>query len=156
MARTAGRATVAVDVATDGVRVPVARERIARLARDVLRAERVRAAELSITFVSAERIAELNRKHLRHRGPTDIITFELQSTRGGPATADIYISPEIARENAASNGCGVREEIARLVVHGALHALGREHPDGDARTSSPMWRRQEQLVERLWRRERRT
>jgi probable rRNA maturation factor len=34
------------------------------------------------------------------------------------------------------------------VVHGVLHALGYDHPDGDARLSSPMWRRQEALVAR--------
>ena len=62
----------------------------------------------------------------------------------------MYISPEVARENAARHGCGLREEIARLVVHGVLHALGREHPEGDDRTASPMWARQEQLLARLW------
>jgi probable rRNA maturation factor len=44
----------------------------------------------------------------------------------------------------------VREEIARLVVHGVLHALGHEHPEDEARTTSPMWRRQERLLDRLW------
>ena len=143
---------VHVAVASDGVRSPLARDRVAQLARDVLRAERVRAAELSITFVDVERIAALNWAHLRHRGPTDIITFELApAVPGAPVTGDIYIAPDVARENAARAGVGVREEIARLVVHGVLHALGHEHPEDDARTASPMWRRQERLLERLWR-----
>ncbi|AHG90890.1 metalloprotease ybeY [Gemmatirosa kalamazoonensis] len=142
---------VHVDVATDGVRSPVARERVAQLARDVLRAERVRAAELSITFVAVERMAALNWTHLRHRGPTDIITFELPpAVPGAPVAGDIYIAPDVARENAARAGIGVREEIARLVVHGVLHALGHEHPEDEARTTSPMWRRQERLLDRLW------
>jgi len=142
---------VHVDVATDGVRSPVARERVAQLARDVLRAERVRAAELSITFVDVERIAALNWTHLRHRGPTDIITFELPpAVPGAPVEGDIYIAPDVARENAARAGIGVREEIARLVVHGVLHALGHEHPEDASRTTSPMWRRQERLLDRWW------
>ena len=142
---------VHVDVATDGVRSPVARERVAQLARDVLRAERVRAAELSITFVDVERIAALNWTHLRHRGPTDIITFELPpAVPGAPVAGDIYIAPDVARENAARAGIGVREEIARLVVHGVLHALGHEHPEDASRTTSPMWRRQERLLDRWW------
>ena len=140
-----------VDVAADGVRVPLSRVRVAELARAVLRAERVRAAELSITFVTAARIAALNWAHLRHRGPTDIITFELAPpTPGAPLSGDVYIAPAVARENAERAGCGVREEIARLVVHGVLHALGREHPEDESRTTSPMWRRQERLLARLW------
>lgn len=139
-----------VDVATEGVRAPIARARVAELARAVLRAEGVRAAELSITFVSAARIAQLNRRHLGHRGPTDIITFQLDAVPGAAATADVYIAPDVARANAARHGCGVREEIARLVVHGVLHALGHEHPEDEARTDSPMWRRQERLLARLW------
>jgi probable rRNA maturation factor len=144
------RPTLAVDVAADGVRLPVARARVAELARAVLRAERVPAAELSITFVDAERMAQLNWRHLRHRGPTDVITFELPNVPGAPRVGDVYIAPEVARENAARHGCGVREELARLVVHGVLHALGHDHPEGEARTASPMWRRQERLLARLW------
>ena len=143
---------VRVDVAADGVRVPLGRARVAALARDVLRAERVRAAELSITFVSAARIAALNWRHLRHRGPTDVITFELApAAPGAPVTGDVYIAPEVARENAARAGCGVREEIARLVIHGVLHALGHAHPEDASRVDAPMWKRQERLLARLWR-----
>jgi probable rRNA maturation factor len=64
---------------------------------------------------------------------------------------DIYIAPEVARDNAADRGIGVREEIVRLLVHGTLHVLGRDHPEGsdEARRASPMWRRQEALVRRV-------
>jgi hypothetical protein len=30
-----------------------------------------------------------------------------------------------------------------------LHVLGHDHPAGDARTASPMWRRQERYLRRL-------
>jgi probable rRNA maturation factor len=39
-----------------------------------------------------------------------------------------------------------RQELARVVIHGVLHALGRVHPDNQARVTSPMWRRQERLL----------
>jgi probable rRNA maturation factor len=41
---------------------------------------------------------------------------------------------------------GIREELARLVVHGTLHALGRTHPDGRGRDSSRMWLEQELVM----------
>ncbi len=70
----------------------------------------------------------------------------------GPVVGDIYIAPGVARRNAARHGAGVREEIARLVVHGTLHVLGYDHPEGEERTASRMWRRQERLLARLHRR----
>lgn len=136
-----------VDVATESVRIPVARSRVARVADRVLRAEGVRDAALSITFVSDRRIAALNWQHLRHRGPTDVISFGFAPTHeGAPLQGDIYIAPDVARRNAVANHAPVREELIRLVVHGVLHVLGHDHPEGDERYASPMWRRQESLL----------
>lgn len=144
-----------VDVSMDGVRAPVARDRLRDLAIGVLKAERVRDALLSITLVSASHIARLNRAHLGHAGSTDVISFALTNPPSAPArqpiVGDIYIAPAVARANAARMRTSVRQEIARLVVHGTLHVLGHDHPDGADRTSSPMWRRQEQLLARLTR-----
>lgn len=136
-----------VDVTAAGVRVPVARQRVARVAERVLRAERVAHALVSVAFVSDREIAALNRKHLGHRGPTDVISFGFApGARGGPVVGDIYIAPDVARRNAAAHRRGVREEILRLVVHGVLHVLGYDHPADESRTESPMWRRQERLL----------
>jgi probable rRNA maturation factor len=140
----------AVSVQADGVRVPVAADRLVELARRVLGALKVPRALISVTFVSARSSATLNRQHLGHRGPTDVITFALGADPSGTVIADIYICPDVARRQAKEFGVGVREETARLVVHGLLHACGWEHPEGEERTTSPMWRRQEQLLHRFW------
>jgi probable rRNA maturation factor len=150
--------TLIVDVSSDGVRSPIALGRVRRVALAVLRSERVRDALVSIAFVSPREIARLNKRHLRHTGPTDVISFALRGARNGgrqPIVGDIYIAPDVARENAARFAGGVREELARLVVHGTLHVLGHDHPQGSDRTRSPMWRRQERLlasaaVRRAW------
>jgi len=140
----------AVSVQADGVRVPVAADRLVELSRNVLRALKVPRAMISVTFVASRASAALNRQHLGHRGPTDVITFALGADPAGTVIADIYISPDVARLQAREFGVGVREEIARLVVHGVLHACGWEHPEGEERMTSPMWRRQEQLLHRFW------
>jgi probable rRNA maturation factor len=141
-----------VDVATDGVRAPwsLGRKAIADLARATLRAERVRDALLSITLVDRRTIARLNRRHLGHAGPTDVISFGFgRATGADPVIGDVYIAPEIGRENAEERGVPAREEIARLVVHGVLHVLGYDHPGPERdREASPMWRRQERLLHR--------
>ncbi len=142
--------TLAVDVSIEAGRVPLARARIAELVRGVLRAERIRHAMISVTFLGDRHMAALNREHLGHSGPTDVISFGFAAAgAGSPLVGDIYIAPEVARRNARRFGIGLRQEIARLVVHGTLHVLGHEHPDDAAREESPMWRRQEALVQRL-------
>lgn len=140
-----------VDVDATGVRVPLARREVAEIARTVLRAEKVRRARLSIAFVDDTRIARLNRRHLGHRGPTDVISFALSDASEG-LVGDIYIAPGVARRNAAEQGLPVRDELRRLVVHGVLHVVGYDHPEGAGRYDSPMWVRQEQLVRKLVRR----
>lgn len=141
--------SVAVDVATDGVRVPLSRARVAAIARAVLRAERVGNALLSVAFVGAPAIARLNARHLGHRRATDVIAFGFaRAVPSDPVIGDIYICPAVAAGHARRLGAGVREELARLVVHGTLHVLGYDHPETESRTASPMWRRQEVLLRR--------
>jgi probable rRNA maturation factor len=115
----------------------------------VLEAERVKHAMVSIALVTPQRIARLNRAHIGHAGSTDVISFALRPAPGGGRQAvvgDIYIAPAVARANAKRFGRGVREELARLVIHGVLHVLGHDHPEGAERTRSRMWRRQERLL----------
>jgi rRNA maturation RNase YbeY len=79
-----------------------------------------------------------------------VISFGFRRTgANAPLLGDIYIAPDVARASARANKVTIREEIVRLVVHGTLHVLGYDHPEGDTRTRSAMWRKQERLVERL-------
>jgi probable rRNA maturation factor len=136
-----------VDVDTDGRRLPLAVGAVRRLATLVLRRERVRQALLSIAFVSRRQMARLNRQHLGHQGATDVLTFALgRSGARAPLVGDIYIATDVVREQARRHGVAVREELARVVVHGVLHALGHDHPDNGMRTRSPMWGRQEHYL----------
>jgi probable rRNA maturation factor len=153
--------TLAVTVGAEVPRVALARSRAQRLARAVLHAEGVRHALVSIAFVTPRTIARLNSAHLGHRGPTDVIAFAFaprrstRTRRRGHAhtsdgiVGDVYIAPAIARQNATRWHVGVREELARLVVHGILHVVGYDHPEGADRMHTPMWRRQEGLLRRL-------
>ena len=139
-----------VDVAVESVRIPVSRARVAAVAEGVLRAERVRDALLSVAFVTDRKIAALNRKHLGHRGPTDVIAFGFDPVdAGGDVMGDVYIAPDVARRNAKAAGASVREELLRLVVHGVLHVVGHDHPEDESRYRSPMWARQERLLRAL-------
>lgn len=141
--------TATIDVAVES-RVPqrlVARQRAREIVRRTLREVGVRRALISVTFVSERSIARLNRAYLGKSGATDVITFAFSpSANGTPLVADVYVAPAVARQNARAYGVAPREEMVRVLVHGALHAAGLEHPESGDRTRSAMWRRQERLV----------
>jgi probable rRNA maturation factor len=120
----------------------------ADLGRRALRAEGVRHAVLSVAFVGRLRIRSLNRRYLGHDRETDVLAFALPGAPG-VVVGDIYCSPEAAARATRRFGVSEREELRRLVVHGVLHVLGHDHPEGEGRTRSAMWRRQEALLRRL-------
>ena len=96
----------------------------------------------------------LNRRTMGRRALTDVIAFALPQP-DGTLLGDVYICPEAAHRwvNGEGRGKGeggrVNEELLRLAVHGTLHVLGYDHPEGSGRTRSAMWRRQERYVHRL-------
>lgn len=147
MSAARGTRGITVELNPEGLRRP-GLSKVAAACAYALRAEKVKNAIVSITLLTPRRIATLNRKHLGHAGATDIITFGFRDPLGA-VIGDIYICPDVAARNAKAFGRPAREELVRLAVHGALHVLGYEHPEGEERTRSKMWKRQEQLVRRV-------
>ena len=138
---------VVVESSAPGQRAPLSAARVTALVALTLKAEGVPDAMISVTFLSSRAMAKMNREQLGHAGATDIITFELtRPIASAPVTGDLYICPDVARTNAKAWGVPLREELARLVIHGTLHTLGLEHPDGEARLDSPMWKAQEKYL----------
>lgn len=130
-----------------GRRLPLAAARVRRVVEAVLRGER-REASISVTFLGRDSMRRLNARHKGHDRPTDVLAFALDEPNGR-AVGDVYICAFVARQEAEARDIPLEEELIRLVVHGTLHALGFEHPEGANRTQSPMWRRQERYVETL-------
>ena len=123
----------------------VPRELVDRALRETLRREGVRRAELSVTFVDDEEISRLHGRYLGDAGPTDVISFALHGEDEDPC-GDVYVGHAQALRQAAEAGATPDEELTRLAVHGALHVLGYEHPDGPERQSCKMYRVQEEVV----------
>lgn len=119
-------------------------ERAVRLAADA--ADPPAGGSVSVTLLPDDEIAALNRRWLGRSEPTDVISFELGD---GELMADVYVAPEVARRRASGEGVGLEEELVRLTIHGVLHALGHDHPQGEERWESPMYRLQERLVARV-------
>ena len=127
-----------------GRRLPLPPALVRRVVTRVLEGER-RDALISVTFLGREAMRRLNAEHKGRDAPTDVLAFALTDGAGG-AVGDVYVCPWVAAREAKARGVPLREELIRLLVHGTLHALGRTHPEGEGRTRSPMWRRQERYV----------
>ncbi len=128
-------------------RSPLAPSAVRRVVHAVLAGER-RAARVSVTFLGPERMRRLNLRYRGHDRPTDVLAFSLEQP-GAPPLGDVYVCARVAARAARARRLPLREELIRLVVHGTLHALGHDHPDGPGRERSAMWRRQERYVEAL-------
>ena len=85
--------------------------------------EKKKLAELTYVFCSDEYLLQINRSHLKHNYYTDIITFDLSESPHA-IIGEIYISTDRVRENAADLGVSIREELHRVIFHGALHLCG--------------------------------
>ena len=112
-----------------------------RIAKRVLAWERApRASHVDITLLPPAAMRRANRRATGRRGLTDVIAYSLPQPDGS-LLGDVYISPDAAGFDP--------EELIRLAVHGTLHVLGYDHPEGPGRTRSRMWRLQERYVKRL-------
>ena len=134
-------------MSVSGRRLPLPAALVRRVVEAVLRGERRRAL-VSVTFLGRDAMRRLNGRHKGHDRPTDVLSFALNDPTGA-TVGDVYVCAWVAEREARSRGIPLRQELIRLVVHGTLHALGRDHPEGAGRTTSPMWRRQERYVSAL-------
>lgn len=78
---------------------------------------------INYIFTTDARVLEINRAYLNHHDYTDIITFPLHVS-GKAISADIYISTERVKENAATFSSSFKKELHRVVFHGLLHLCG--------------------------------
>jgi probable rRNA maturation factor len=78
---------------------------------------------LTYVFCTDDYLLSINKSFLKHNFFTDIITFEL-SNKNKPSNGEIYISVDRVRDNAKNLGCSFKEEIHRVIFHGALHLCG--------------------------------
>jgi len=122
------------------VSAPRLRQIILTLLDEVVPASSV---ELGVTLVDRAEMAGVNWQFLRHKGSTDVITFDHSETQTSrhrgpksdrPISGEIYICLDEARVQAQEFGTGWREEVVRYLVHGTLHLQGYDdHSSPDRR-----------------------
>ncbi len=125
-------------------------QRLARFTMDRMRVHPL--AELCVTAVDPETIAELNVKWMEKDGPTDVLAFPMDELRPGMVNeepeegilGDLVLCPVVAAEQALVAGHSTAAELDLLAVHGILHLLGYDHAEPDEKTE--MFALQTQLL----------
>lgn len=107
-------------------------------------------AEVGLAFIGADEMTELNVAHMGGAGPTDVLSFPIDGGDGGPPgqpalVGDIVLCPAVA----ARAPQPLADEIALLVVHGALHLLGHDHVEPEQ--SAQMKSYEAELLGAYWR-----
>jgi probable rRNA maturation factor len=118
---------------------------VRRAARATLAEQGIDDADLSIALVDDDTMVTLHGEYLGKRAPTDVLSFTLYEP-GEPPAGEVVIGLEQAERQASALDVPLGEEIARLTIHGTLHVLGHDHPEGAGRTRSRMWRCQERIL----------
>ncbi len=102
----------------------------------VLKEEDKENFDLTLLFVSSERIREINRKYRKKDKPTDVLSFERSEDFILPPgqeknLGEVIICPEQVAINAKNFNIDFREEIIRVALHGILHLLGYDHEEDE-------------------------
>ena len=115
----------------------------------VAKKEEIENAIFNIIFVSKEEIHKINKEYRNVDRVTDVISFALEDNEEEEnpilrVLGDIYISIEVAYEQANIYGHSNLREICFLATHGILHLLGYDHMEEDE--EKIMFARQEELL----------
>jgi len=78
---------------------------------------------LTYVFCSDKYLLKMNKDFLSHNYYTDIISFDLSETPGN-LIGEVYISVDRVKDNAKTHRITLKEELHRVIFHGALHFCG--------------------------------
>lgn len=113
-------------------RVALDHDRLRALVESVLRGEGVSTASISLALVDDPTIHRINREHLDHDCPTDVISFVLSDEDEPSLSGELIVSTDTAARVAAEIGAPAWNEVALYVVHGLLHLCGHDDLDEEA------------------------
>jgi len=89
--------------------------------KEVFSSESVGVSWVNVIYLNDDEIYQMNKEHLEHDYPTDVITFELEKE---PLEGEIYIGTDTAIYQAKECKVSSSNEMQRLAIHGALHLCG--------------------------------
>ena len=101
------------------------------LVTQVIKAEARRVGDITVVLSDDATLRELNRQWRGLDKATDVLSFAYDEHEADaatrPVTGDLVISVDRVREQARRYRVTEGTELARLVIHGALHLCGHDH-----------------------------
>ena len=130
-----------IDISASQDTLPIDVQALTRAIERALQIENVSSAVLSISIVDNDAIHRINREHLQHDYPTDVISFQLDfalndeaidpvdatgdlRAAGAMIQGEIIASAQMASEMASAGKWTAMNELTLYVIHGLLHICG--------------------------------
>jgi probable rRNA maturation factor len=122
--------------------------RLARLLRKAHSLLKTRVQELSVAIVGDKQMADLHESFMGIRGPTDVLTFELDHDPKGHVTAgEVVVNLHEAARAARDHRVPVADELLLYALHGLLHLSGYDDTTKNAYTK--MHRKEDEILTAL-------
>lgn len=150
--------TITVEFEDNTAKKLITKKDTVAFVNSVLDKMKAKDVQLSVSFITAKAMQDLNREYRSIDSPTDILSFACQDDVEGfdfivkskkKNIGDMLICPEVMAQNAETFNVSVKEELYRLLVHGTLHLCGMDHKTNDM-MSEPMLVRQEKILKELF------
>jgi len=104
--------------------------------------------EIGVAIIGEEAMIRMNEGYVRHKGSTDVITFDYTDTsRPKGLSGEIFVCLDEALAQAQRFRVSWQNELVRYVVHGILHLSGYDDKTAAARKN--MKREENRLIRRL-------
>ena len=85
--------------------------------------ESIKQAKINLIFAKDKLLNDLKIKYFQKDHLTDVIAFRINDYTDKIVEGEIYISLDRAIDNAKKYNQEIPKELARLIIHGALHLL---------------------------------
>jgi|JI9StandDraft_1071089.scaffolds.fasta_scaffold00062_30 probable rRNA maturation factor len=99
--------------------------RLAEAIRKVATDHAFQIGEVGIVVVDDPTIHQINRDHLQHDYPTDVISFVF-TAEDGELEGEVIVSTDTAIREASDGGWSPQDELLLYVIHGMLHLVGMD------------------------------
>jgi probable rRNA maturation factor len=137
---------IEVEISSTQTQLDLDAPALVSLVERVLRGEGIPRAQISLALVDDVTIRRINKQHLDHDWPTDVISFPLSEPGDAVLAGELVISAEMAQATAVELQVDPAAELALYVVHGLLHLCG--YDDGSDTDILRMRRREDEVLRR--------
>jgi len=133
---------IEINIFNKALNLKIEDSKVRELALLVLNEACYKKINLNFIFCNNQTLNDFKLKYFNDDALTDIMTFPIRND--SELEAEIYISHEMASQNAKEFKVSLNNEMSRLIVHGILHLIGFN--DTTKEKKKEMFEKQEQVI----------